>query len=70
MTAAPTADDRIRRRDRLGPLHGVPMTVKDSFDTPGMISTAGTLGRKAFFPARDAIAVLRNRTFSLRLSTT
>lgn len=26
-----------------------------------MISTAGTLGRKAFFPARDAIAVARLR---------
>lgn len=61
LTAARAANDRIRRRDRLGPLHGVPMTVKDSFDTAGMISTAGTLGRKAFFPARDAIAVARLR---------
>jgi amidase len=61
LTAARAADDRIRRRDRLGPLHGVPMTVKDSFDTAGMISTAGTLGRKSFVPARDAIAVARLR---------
>ena len=61
LKAARTADDRVRRRNRLGPLHGVPMTVKDSFDTAGMISTAGTLGRKAFVPARDATAVARLR---------
>lgn len=61
LNAARAADDRIRRRDRLGPLHGVPMTIKDSFDTAGMISTAGTLGRKAFVPARDATTVARLR---------
>ncbi len=61
LNAARIADDRIHRRDRLGPLHGVPMTVKDSFDTAGMISTAGTLGRKAFVPVRDATAVARLR---------
>jgi amidase len=61
LTAARIADDRVHRRNRLGPLHGVPMTVKDSFDTAGMISTAGTLGRKTFVPARDATAVARLR---------
>ena len=61
LTAARAADDRVHRRNRIGPLHGVPMTVKDSFDTAGMISTAGTIGRKAFVPARDATAVARLR---------
>ncbi len=61
LTAARAADDRVHRGNRLGPLHGVPMTVKDSFDTAGMISTAGTLGRKAFVPERDATAVSRLR---------
>lgn len=61
LTAARVADARVRRRERLGPLHGVPMTIKDSFDTAGMISSAGTLGRKAFAPARDATAVARLR---------
>ena len=61
LTAARAADVRVRRRERLGPLHGVPMTIKDSFDTVGMISTAGTLGRKGFVPARDATAVARLR---------
>lgn len=58
---AKLADQQVHRRERLGPLHGVPVTIKDSFDTEGIISTAGTLGRKTFVPARDATAVERLR---------
>ena len=29
-----------------GPLHGVPMTIKDSLDTADLISTGGTNGRR------------------------
>lgn len=61
LTEARAADARVRRSERLGPLHGVPITIKDSFDTAGMTSTAGTLGRKGFVPARDATAVARLR---------
>ena len=45
----------------LGPLHGVPMTVKDSFDTEGVVSTGGTLGRKGYIPGVDATVVARAR---------
>jgi len=45
-----------------GPLHGVPFTVKDSFDTAGVLSTGGTLGRKDFIPGKDATVVARVRT--------
>ena len=44
-----------------GPLHGVPITIKDSFDTAGIVSTGGTLGRKDFIPPRDATVVARVR---------
>ena len=44
-----------------GPLHGVPITVKDSLDTAGIISTGGTLGRKNFIPQVDAPVVARLR---------
>ena len=44
-----------------GPLHGVPMTVKDSFDTEGVVTTGGTLGRKTYIPPRDATVVARLR---------
>lgn len=59
--AAKRADQRVARRDRLGPLHGVPITIKDSFDTAGIVSTAGTSGRRHFVPTRDATAVQRLR---------
>ena len=42
-----------------GPLHGVPMTIKDSLDTSDAITTWGTLGRKEFRPGADASCVAR-----------
>ncbi len=44
-----------------GPLHGVPITIKDSFDTEGIVSTGGTLGRRDYLPAQDAPVVARLR---------
>ncbi len=44
-----------------GPLHGVPITIKDSLDTEGIVSTGGTMGRKDFIPQRDAPVVARLR---------
>src|SRR5262245_45255957 len=48
-------------RERRGPLHGVPLTIKDSLDTAGIVTTAGTKGRAAFVPAEDATVVKRLR---------
>lgn len=45
----------------VGPLHGVPMTVKDQFDIQGYDSTIGYVGR-AFRPAAEnsvLVALLR-----------
>lgn len=53
------ADERVARRDSVGPLHGVPMTIKDSLDTAGMITTGGSTGRERFRPGRDATVVRR-----------
>ena len=44
-----------------GALHGVPITVKDSLDTAGIVSTGGTLGRRDFVPEEDAPVVARLR---------
>jgi len=55
------ADAALARGENWGPLHGVPMTIKDSFDTAGLISTGGTLGRKNFVPTEDATVVKRLR---------
>jgi amidase len=65
---APDALERARDADRayvhgepLGPLHGVPFTIKDSLDTAGVVTTAGTAGWAHRVPERDATAVARLR---------
>ena len=68
QVAAETAHARARAADAAlahgevwGPLHGVPVTIKDSLDTAGLISAGGTHGRRAYIPDRDATAVARLR---------
>ena len=56
---AKDADAALAEGRSLGPLHGVPMTIKDCFDTAGTVSTWGTMGRKEFVPASDATVVAR-----------
>jgi len=54
--------DAERRAGKLrGPLHGVPLLVKDNVDVVGMPNTAGSLALAANLPARDApvIAALK-----------
>src|SRR5262249_25007402 len=41
-TQARAADQALARGTVLGPLHGVPMTIKDSLDTAGLVTTGGT----------------------------
>ena len=59
IAAAQAADAALARGDLHGPLHGVPMTIKDSFDTAGVVTTGGTLGRVDFVPEQDATVVRR-----------
>jgi amidase len=40
----------------------VPITIKDSLDTAGVITTGGTTGRATYVPAQDATVVARLRT--------
>ena len=58
---ARAADAELARDNLLGPLHGVPMTIKDSIDTCGVKTTAGTLGRSNHVPDRDATVIERLR---------
>jgi len=44
-----------------GVLHGLPLTIKDSLDTAGLVTTGGTRGRAGFVPAEDATVVRRLR---------
>lgn len=57
------ADERRTRRPgpSAPPLDGVPFTIKDSLDTAGLVTTAGTAGWRDRIPERDATVVARLR---------
>ena len=55
------ADAALARGERRGPLHGVPFTLKDSLDTSGVTTTAGTVGWRHRVPPRDATVTARLR---------
>ena len=58
---ADAADDLTVRGGALGPLHGLPITVKDAIEVGGMRSTGGATALTDHVPAADAPAVARLR---------
>lgn len=52
--AAAEADEMRANGDILGPLHGLPVVLKDSINTADMPTTAGTPGLAEFQPAANA----------------
>ncbi len=61
LAEADSLDSVQKRRGSLGPLHCVPMIVKDNFNTTGLQTTAGSLSLKGFIPEHDAFQVRRVR---------
>jgi amidase len=62
--ALATADDldaRFTQSGVVGPLHCVPMIVKDNYDTEDMPTTAGSLSLRGSIPPRDAFMVRKLR---------
>lgn len=55
------AEEQIAHGQPLGMLHGVPVTVKDSFDVAGLPTRSGSRFRPLTPAARDAAAVSRLR---------
>src|SRR6266705_2578572 len=56
---ARAADRALARKKPWGPLHGVPMTIKESYDVVGMPTTWGVPELKDNLPPRNALAVDR-----------
>lgn len=61
MAAAKTAEADVMAGDALGPLHGVPVAVKDLCNTAGLRTTFGSLAFKDNVPAADCVPVARLR---------
>jgi len=55
------AEGAVMRRRRLGPLHGVPVTIKSSIDVAGLPCEAGSRLRAGLVPETDATLVKRLR---------
>jgi Asp-tRNA(Asn)/Glu-tRNA(Gln) amidotransferase A subunit family amidase len=56
------ADDAIAAKAPLGPLHGVPITIKSSIDVAGLACEAGTRLRQGYVAEADAPLVARLRS--------
>jgi Asp-tRNA(Asn)/Glu-tRNA(Gln) amidotransferase A subunit family amidase len=60
LAEADALDARLRLSGKLsGPLHGIPILVKDCIDASGMPMTAGFQGWKNYYPPGDAPLVAR-----------
>jgi len=61
LNEADRLDAQFRTSRLVGPMHGIPIVVKDEIDTAGMPTTLGTLVFKDYRPPRDAFVVEKLR---------
>ena len=61
LVAARAAEAAIARNDPVGPLHGIPFSVKDLVNTQAVRTTYGSVIFRDHVPAADAVAVARLR---------
>jgi len=61
LRGAREADAALGRGDNHGPLHGVPFTIKDVYETAGMRTTSGSRRLAGYIPRQDASVVARLR---------
>ena len=59
LEKAKEAESALQRGGHVGPLHGVPVTIKDTIETAGLLSTSGSRLRADYIPTKDAPAVAR-----------
>ena len=61
LTVADDLDRRFRQSGPVGPMHCVPILVKDNYETIDMPTTAGSLSLKGMMTGKDAFVVKRLR---------
>jgi len=59
LEKAKEADQKISSNSKLGPLHGLPMTIKDAFEVEGIVSTGGNPAWQENIPKQNAEPVQR-----------
>ncbi len=57
LIIAKKLDKEFAKTGKLRPLHGIPLIVKDNYNTKGMPTTAGALALQNFTPNRNAFVV-------------
>src|SRR4029077_1132181 len=58
---AASLDRERAARGARGPLHGIPIVIKDNYDLAGMPTTAGAVAFAALYPRADAFQVKKLR---------
>ncbi len=61
LKEADALDQERKNGKTRGPLHGIPILIKDNIDTADMSTTAGSLALEGFHPAQDAFIVKQLR---------
>jgi amidase len=61
VAEADRLDEEFKRTKKLRPLHGIPVIVKDNYDTKDLQTTGGSLALKGSIPPDDAFQVRRLR---------
>jgi Asp-tRNA(Asn)/Glu-tRNA(Gln) amidotransferase A subunit family amidase len=59
LKAAEAAEEAVMRGGELGPLHGVPIAIKDFTPTKGKTTTRGSVGFRNWVPDHDPVIVRR-----------
>lgn len=59
LKAARAAERAVMKKQRLGPLHGIPVSIKDLTPTAGILTTWGSKIFEHHIPAEDALVVER-----------
>jgi len=57
--SADAADAETKAGSFRGPLHGLPITIKDTFETAGLRTTAGAKTYEQYVPTKNAVAAQR-----------
>ena len=57
MQSAREAEQALARGEYLGPMHGIPVAVKDQMNTKGILTTGGSTLFKDFVPDEDATVI-------------